>query len=100
MRLLAPLIAVTLMTLSSIGSAEARLFEPQANWWQSGRTCVSTRAPAGRRWDDRPPRACRAEPQRAAFIEASFAIAPSSKKKPPASATLFQTADHAAPSIG
>lgn len=100
MRLLAPLIAVTLMTLSTIGSAEARLFEPQANWWQSGRTCVSTRAPAGWRWDDRPPRACRAETPSAAMMEVSFAVTPSSKKKPPAGATIFQSAERAALSAG
>jgi hypothetical protein len=38
--------------------AEARLFEPQANWWSSGSTCATARNPPGRRWRALPPRSC------------------------------------------
>jgi hypothetical protein len=46
------------LTLFNITAAEARAFEPQANWWSSGRTCVATRSPPGRRWRALPPRPC------------------------------------------
>lgn len=42
----------------SAGSAQARLFEPQHDWWHSGRTCVASRTPPGRRWQALPPRSC------------------------------------------
>lgn len=40
--------------------AEARIFEPEPNWWSSGRTCAASREPAARRWNPIPPRSCRA----------------------------------------
>lgn len=46
------------LTLFSVSSAEARIFEPQQNWWHSGQTCVATRGPPGRRWRALPPRSC------------------------------------------
>jgi hypothetical protein len=53
----------TVITFFSVGAAEARVFEPQPNWWSSGRLCVASREPAGRRWSAQPPRSCRrAEP--------------------------------------
>jgi len=45
--------------------AEARIFEPEPNWWSSGRTCIASREPAGRRWNALPPRSCRAPEARA-----------------------------------
>lgn len=51
------------ITLFSGGAAEARVFEPQPNWWGSGRLCAASREPAGRRWSALPARSCRrAEP--------------------------------------
>ncbi len=44
--------------LSGVDAAEARLFEPQADWLHSGRLCASTRGPAALRWDALPPRSC------------------------------------------
>ena len=44
----------------AVAPAEARIFEPEQNWWSSGRTCVASREPAGRRWNAMPPRSCRA----------------------------------------
>lgn len=49
---------VAAFTLCCVDPADARLFEPQANWWTSGSTCVATRAPPGRRWRALPPRSC------------------------------------------
>lgn len=46
------------LSVSNISAAEARIFEPQANWWDSGRTCIATRSPPGRRWRALPPRPC------------------------------------------
>ncbi len=46
--------------------AEARIFEPEPNWWSSGRTCAASREPAGRRWSAMPPRSCRAAEAHAA----------------------------------
>jgi hypothetical protein len=43
----------------SASAAEARIFEPQPNWWSSGRLCAGSREPAGRRWSAQPPRSCR-----------------------------------------
>jgi hypothetical protein len=57
-RLLVVLILVGAMSLSGAGAAEARIFEPQTNWWSSGQTCVATRGPPGRRWQALPPRSC------------------------------------------
>jgi hypothetical protein len=48
----------TALTLVCAGRAEARIFEPQHNWWHAGRTCVESRNPPGLAWDDLPPRAC------------------------------------------
>ncbi len=44
--------------LTGAGRAEARIFEPQRDWWSSGRICVASRSPPGLAWDDLPPRAC------------------------------------------
>lgn len=52
---------VALLTLVGGGAAEARIFEPQADWWTSGRLCVASREPAGRRWRAVPPRSCAPE---------------------------------------
>ncbi|QGZ95306.1 hypothetical protein [Terricaulis silvestris] len=66
------------ITLFSGGSAEARIFEPQPNWWNSGRTCAASREPAGRRWNALPARSCRsAEPD----AEIATAIRDSRKAK-------------------
>jgi hypothetical protein len=46
------------LTLACAGRAEARIFEPQHNWWHSGRSCIESRNPPGLAWDDLPPRAC------------------------------------------
>ncbi|MBI3439857.1 MAG: hypothetical protein HY054_14620 [Proteobacteria bacterium] len=45
-------------TIACASQAEARIFEPQRDWWNSGRTCVESRNPPGLAWDDLPPRAC------------------------------------------
>jgi hypothetical protein len=51
--------ALTVMlTLTCVQRAEARIFEPQRDWWHSGRTCFESRSPAGLDWDGSPPRAC------------------------------------------
>jgi len=47
-----------MLTLTCVPRAEARIFEPQRDWWHSGRTCVESRAPAGLDWDGSAPRAC------------------------------------------
>lgn len=44
----------------SAAPAEARIFEPEPNWWSSGRTCAASREAPGRRWSAMPPRSCRA----------------------------------------
>ena len=59
------------LSLSGIGAAEARSFEPQANWWNSGHLCAAARAPPGRRWRALPPRSC-VRPQ-AAELHANYA---------------------------
>ena len=59
--LMAAIIAA--LTLLSSGRAEARIFEPQDNWWNAGRTCVDSRNPPGLAWDDPGPRACVARPK-------------------------------------
>ena len=46
------------LTLACAGQAQARIFEPQHNWWSSGRSCIASRNPPGLAWDDLPPRAC------------------------------------------
>ena len=52
-------VAMTIaLTLACPGRAEARIFEPQRDWWHSGRTCIESRSPAGLEWDGSPPRAC------------------------------------------
>jgi hypothetical protein len=56
---------ITALMFVSAGRAEARLFEPQHDWWSSGRTCVDSRNPPGLAWDDLAPRACVAQPGRA-----------------------------------
>src|SRR5689334_9952164 len=50
--------AVIAATLLSTGHAQAAIFEPQHDWWSSGRTCVDSRNPPGLAWDDPAPRAC------------------------------------------
>ena len=50
-------IALTLLVFCA-SQAEARIFEPQRNWWSSGRTCIESRNPPGLAWDGLPPRAC------------------------------------------
>jgi hypothetical protein len=54
---------ITALTLLASGRAEARIFESQPNWWNSGRTCIDSRNPPGLAWDDLAPRACRARPE-------------------------------------
>jgi len=51
-------VMVVVLTLTCVQRAEARIFEPQRDWWHSGRTCVESRSPAGLDWDGSPPRAC------------------------------------------
>ena len=53
---------VTALTLLSAGPARAAIFEPQHDWWHSGRTCLDSRNPSGLAWDDVAPRACVARP--------------------------------------
>lgn len=53
------LLAAASLTLFNVGAAEARLFEPQADWLHAGRLCVSTRGSPSRRAEALPPRACR-----------------------------------------
>jgi hypothetical protein len=66
------------ITLFSGGAAEARIFEPQPNWWSSGRLCAGSREPAARRWNAQPPRSCRrAEP----VTETASAVIDSRKAK-------------------
>jgi hypothetical protein len=62
--LLAAAVIIALMSVTA-GRAEARLFEPQHDWWSSGRTCIDSRNPPGLAWDDLAPRACVAQPARA-----------------------------------
>lgn len=50
--------AILTLTLLSAGHAEAAIFEPQHDWWRSGRTCLDSRNPPGLAWDDVAPRAC------------------------------------------
>ena len=50
--------AAIALTLLSTGHAQAAIFEPQHDWWSSGRTCVDSRNPPGLAWDDPAPRAC------------------------------------------
>jgi hypothetical protein len=54
---LAMLFAIAMM-LTCAPRAEARIFEPQHDWWHSGRTCIESRTPGGLDWDGSPPRAC------------------------------------------
>ena len=56
------LMAAIALTLLSTGQAHAAIFEPQHDWWSSGRTCVDSRNPPGLAWDDPAPRACVARP--------------------------------------
>src|SRR4051812_41516870 len=42
----------------SAGKAEARFFEAQPHWWNSGALCISARNPPGRRWRDNSLRGC------------------------------------------
>jgi hypothetical protein len=57
--LLSALVLAAAILAMSTGNAEARLFEPQHDWWNAGRTCVGSRNPPGRRWQALPPRSCR-----------------------------------------
>ena len=50
-------IALTLLVFCA-SQAQARVFEPQRNWWSSGRTCIDSRNPPGLAWDGLPARAC------------------------------------------
>jgi hypothetical protein len=60
---------VVIFASFSITPAEARLFEPQANWWSAGSTCAAARNPPGRRWRALPPRSCaRASDDRASEL--------------------------------
>ena len=54
-------LAAGALMLANVAPAEARWFEPQANWMHSGHLCASTRGPAARRWDAMAPRSCRSE---------------------------------------
>ena len=55
--MLATTLAV-MLTLTCVQRAEARIFEPQHDWWRSGGACIDSRSPAGLDWDGSPPRAC------------------------------------------
>jgi hypothetical protein len=55
--------------------AQARIFEPQRNWWSSGRTCIESRNPPGLAWETLPPRAC--------VARAEFAVAKPRADAPP-----------------
>ena len=46
------------LSLFCASQAEARIFEPQPDWWNAGRTCIDTRTPPGLAWDGLPARAC------------------------------------------
>jgi len=58
MKIFAQIALAALLGLMSVNQAQARIFTPFSHWWSSGRTCIESRAPAGLRWDDLPPRAC------------------------------------------
>lgn len=60
-KLLLIAVAATMLSLSHVSAAEARLWEPQANWLHAGRLCVSTRGAPSRRGEALPPRGCRGE---------------------------------------
>lgn len=53
--------AATLFSLSHVSVAEARLWEPQADWLHAGRLCASTRGAPSRAGEALPARACRTE---------------------------------------
>lgn len=57
-RLMLAAALAAVLTLTCVQHAEARIFEPQRDWWHSGRTCIESRSPAGLDWDGSPPRAC------------------------------------------
>jgi hypothetical protein len=70
------------ITLSSIGSAEARWFEPQANWRNAGVLCIASRNPPGRRWRALPPRACAVSDAATAEITVvNYSPAPTADRK-------------------
>jgi hypothetical protein len=58
LRLFVVLIIFCVVTLASARDADARWFEPQANWRHAGALCVASRKPPARRWRAIPPRAC------------------------------------------
>ena len=60
-RLLLTAAAACVILVSGMSSAEARIFEPQRNWWSSGHLCAASRNPPGRRWRAMPPRSCNVE---------------------------------------
>jgi hypothetical protein len=82
-KLIVLLLLTGALSLAGVGAAEARIFEPQANWWTSGQLCVSTRNPPGRRWQALPPRSC----LRAEALEPSPSDAPCADK----AASAFQS---------
>ncbi|MFZ2029101.1 MAG: hypothetical protein WAU68_02245 [Vitreimonas sp.] len=57
-RFMLPAGLAVMLVLTCAPRAEARIFEPQHDWWHSGRICIDSRAPAGGNWDAPPPRAC------------------------------------------
>jgi len=79
-RLILAAAMATILALACTGRAQARIFEPQHNWWNSGRSCAESRNPPGLAWDDLPPRACVARHQ--ASEAKSSAIAAIEPAKP------------------
>lgn len=76
MRAFFVLAAVFALTFVNPDTASARVFEPQANWWNAGQTCAASRNPPGRRWRALPPRSCaRADREHATSTSAEAAKA-------------------------
>jgi hypothetical protein len=63
-KILTVLVAAAILSALSTTPADARWFEPQPHWWSSGRLCVASREPAGRRSETLPPRSCRVGEER------------------------------------
>ncbi|MDX2274287.1 MAG: hypothetical protein NW206_02460 [Hyphomonadaceae bacterium] len=66
--------AASFWVLANTGQAEARIFEPQADWLHAGRLCASTRGDFSRRGEALPPRTCRT-PERARERRAQINLA-------------------------
>src|SRR5689334_12227533 len=74
------LMAAIALTLLSTGQAQAAIFEPQHDWWNSGRSCVDSRNPPGLAWDDPAPRACVSRPEPARSPALGSALSPALDK--------------------